>query len=68
MTSSSQNDYYTNAQAKSCVRLAQNITCFYQLPIHVIRLDERTNNIFILAGEDLGISVLKDGNWRFEDE
>jgi hypothetical protein len=46
--------------------LAQNITCLYQLPIHVIRLDECTNNIFILAGENLGISVFKDGNWRFE--
>ncbi|MGF1674302.1 MAG: hypothetical protein ACFCUV_11555 [Rivularia sp. (in: cyanobacteria)] len=61
-----QNDYYTNIQAKVCVRLAQNITCFYQLPVHVIRLDERTNNIFILAGNNLAISILKDGIWRFE--
>jgi hypothetical protein len=62
----SDNHHYTNEQAKICVGLAQNITCLYQLPIHVIRLDERTNNIFILAGENLGISVFKDGNWRFE--
>ncbi len=32
----------------------------------MIRLDERTNSIFILAGDDLGISVLTDGSWRFE--
>ncbi len=60
------NNHYTNEQAKVCVGLAQNITCLYQLPIHIIRLDERTNNIFILAGEGLGISIFKDGNWRFE--
>ncbi|MEO0840697.1 MAG: hypothetical protein AAF063_17560 [Cyanobacteria bacterium J06643_5] len=66
MTSSSQNFYYTNVQAQSCVRLAQNITCFYQLPIHIVRLDERTKNIFVLFGEDIAVSVLKDGIWRFE--
>ena len=60
------NNYFTSEQSKTCVGLAQNITCFYQLTIHMIRLDERTNSIFILAGENLGISVLNDGSWRFE--
>lgn len=60
------NNYFTCEQTKTCVGLAQNITCFYQLTLHVIRLDERTGSIFILAGDNLGISVFKDGNWRFE--
>lgn len=59
-------NYFTCKQTKACVGLLQNITCFYQLTIHMIRLDERTNSIFILAGEELGISVLTDGSWRFE--
>jgi thiamine pyrophosphokinase len=62
------NNQYTNEQAKICLILAQNITCLYQLPIHIIRLDERTNNIFILAGDDLAITIFQDGIWEFENE
>jgi hypothetical protein len=31
------------------------------LPIYLVRLDERTNDIFILAGEDIQILIDSDG-------
>ncbi len=47
--------------------LAQNITCVYQLSIEIIRLDERTKNIFILVGNDLAITIFQNGRWEFND-
>lgn len=65
---SSQDNYYTSVQAKTCVRQAQIVTCLFQRPIHITRLDERTSDVFILAGENIGITVFQDGNWRFEPD
>ena len=36
------------------------------LPIFLVRMDERTGKVFILAGEEHEISVDQDGEWRYE--
>jgi hypothetical protein len=35
------------------------------LPIVLVRLDERTGNIFILGGEELQVVINRDGEKRF---
>ncbi|MEH1830154.1 MAG: hypothetical protein V7L22_33255 [Nostoc sp.] len=35
------------------------------LPINIVRLDERTGNIFILAGNEIEILISRDINWRY---
>jgi hypothetical protein len=61
----------TAEQAIQCVVKYQSITNLFQ-SIHIVRLDERTNNIFILAdgGEDgeIGLEIFPDGNWGFIHE
>ncbi len=51
----------TDKQAVSCFIMCQRITMMY-LPISLVRLDERTNDIFILAGEDIQLLVDRDGD------
>ncbi|WP_442946437.1 MULTISPECIES: DUF6888 family protein [Nostoc cyanobionts] len=31
----------------------------------IVRLDERTGNIFILSGNEIEILISRDGNWRY---
>jgi hypothetical protein len=50
----------TDKQAVKCFIMCQRITQMY-LPIYLVRLDERTNDIFILAGEDIQILIDSDG-------
>ncbi|WP_445301062.1 DUF6888 family protein [Microcoleus sp. D2_18a_B4] len=33
-----------------------------------MRLDERTNNVYILAGETIEIEIYSNGQWRYSDE
>jgi hypothetical protein len=35
------------------------------LPIYLIRLDERTKDIFLLAGEETEILIFHNGKWRY---
>jgi hypothetical protein len=37
-------------------------------PIYIVRLDERTNNLYILAGETIDIEIYANGQWRYSDE
>ncbi|WP_407650776.1 DUF6888 family protein [Brasilonema sennae] len=37
------------------------------LPIFIVRLDERTGNIYILAGEETGIVITRNGKWRYDE-
>jgi hypothetical protein len=37
------------------------------LDISIVRLDERTGNIYILAGEETGIVITRDGKWRYDE-
>ena len=51
----------TEKQAVKCFFICQQITGMY-LPIFLVRLDERTNDIFILAGEDIQILIDHQGD------
>jgi hypothetical protein len=42
-------------------RVCQNLTQMY-LPLNLVRLDERTGNVVILAGEEIVIVIDKTGN------
>ena len=48
------------AQYKQCV----NVTRF-MIPINLIRLDERTGNIYILVGNEIQIEILPNGKVRY---
>jgi hypothetical protein len=37
------------------------------LDISIVRLDERTGNIYILAGEETGIVITHNGKWRYDE-
>lgn len=50
----------TEKQAVNCFIMCQRITQMY-LPISLVRLDERTNDIFILAGEDIQVVINRNG-------
>lgn len=38
------------------------------VPIYLVRFDERTSNIYILAGEEIEIEIDPDGEWRYANE
>ncbi|MHC5939210.1 DUF6888 family protein [Nostoc sp.] len=46
--------------------LCQNVTSLF-LPIFIVRIDERTGNIYILAGEETGILITRDRKWRYDE-
>ncbi|WP_293077805.1 DUF6888 family protein [Okeania sp. SIO3B5] len=50
----------TEKQAVKCFIICQRITQMY-LPISLVRLDERSNDIFILAGEDIQVLIDRNG-------
>ncbi len=58
--------YPTAEQNLICFILSQNLTAFL-LPIFIVRLDERTGNIYILAGEETGIVINRNGKWRYDE-
>ncbi|EAZ90336.1 hypothetical protein CY0110_04698 [Crocosphaera chwakensis CCY0110] len=35
------------------------------LPVYLIRIDERTKNIFFLSGDEHEIVIFSNGNWRY---
>ncbi|WP_371316489.1 DUF6888 family protein [Dolichospermum heterosporum] len=35
------------------------------LPINLVRVDKRTGNVFILAGEENMIEIYPNGKWRY---
>lgn len=54
----------TSDQGIICITLCQSLTNSF-MPIFVIRLDERTGNVFILAGDNIEIEIYRNGRWRF---
>lgn len=54
----------TAEQGIRCVILSQSLTNTLT-PIFVVRLDERTGNVFILAGDNIEIEIYRNGLWRF---
>jgi hypothetical protein len=51
-------------QGIMCVTLCQSVTNTF-IPIFIVRLDERTGNVFILAGDNIEIEIYRNGRWRF---
>jgi hypothetical protein len=54
----------TAQQALKCVYLCQALTTVYK-PIYMVRLDERTGKLFILARDNIQILISRDGNWDY---
>ena len=54
----------TGKQLKSLYRLCHILTNVMFQPIHIVRIDERTLNIFILAGndEEIEFEIQTNGN------
>lgn len=34
------------------------------LPVNLVRIDERSGNVFFLAGEEIVIEIYPSGRWR----
>jgi hypothetical protein len=58
--------YPTPEQSLICVILIQNVTTLLLL-VNILRLDERTGIIYILAGEETGMVISRDGKWRYDE-
>ena len=54
----------TVEQCKACTQLCQDLTRFY-IPVYLVRLDRRTGNLFVLAGEETEIEIRPDGEWEY---
>jgi hypothetical protein len=54
----------TPEQKTQCFNLCHWFTKLY-LPINIVRIDERTGNIFFLAGEENIIEIYPNGKWRY---
>ena len=50
------------AQIGQCFVICYQLTKMY-MPIYLVRLDQRTNNVVILAGEKIKISIDQNGEW-----
>ncbi len=35
-------------------------------PLYLVRLDERTSEVVIIAGEETQIAIQQDGKWSFK--
>lgn len=53
----------TAEQLLKCFIICSWATKMY-VPINIVRLDERTGNVFILAGEDIEIEIERGGKLR----
>ncbi|MBD2239540.1 hypothetical protein H6G35_23495 [Aulosira sp. FACHB-113] len=54
----------TQEQMRTCFILGYWATKMY-LPIYLIRIDERTRDVVILAGEETEILIYPNGKWRY---
>ncbi|WP_442941329.1 DUF6888 family protein [Nostoc sp.] len=45
--------------------LCRRLTMMYQ-PVYLVRLDERTGEVVIIAGEETEIAIQRDGKWTFK--
>jgi hypothetical protein len=54
----------TAEQLKTCFVLSASLTSMYQ-KINLIRIDERTKVIYFLAGEEIELVILENGDWSF---
>jgi hypothetical protein len=57
----------TLEQALQSVKVCHWLSNCY-LDIHLFRYDSERQEIFILAGETIGISIFASGAWEFDNE
>jgi len=50
-----------------CLRVCQTLSNFYT-DIHLFRYDEKRKEIYILAGDTIGITIEGNGHWEFDDD
>ena len=64
-----EDDLPTADQAFTCVLLCHRLSNLYQ-PLYLFRYDDKTAEVFILAGlnENIEIRVFANGLWRFTDD
>ncbi|MGB6298709.1 MAG: hypothetical protein WBF90_21350 [Rivularia sp. (in: cyanobacteria)] len=55
----------TTEQLKTCFVLSASITSMLYQTISLIRIDERTKRVYFLAGEEIELLILENGDWRF---
>lgn len=58
----------TEAQLQKLYELCHTLTNVMFQPVHIVRLDERTGNMFILAGREETIEFEVDLEGRLVDE
>ncbi|PMB45412.1 hypothetical protein CEN39_27195 [Fischerella thermalis CCMEE 5201] len=54
----------TVEQAIELFKVCQDLTQMY-LPIYLVRLDERTTRIYILAGQETEVEIFQNGRVRY---
>ena len=54
----------TNKQAQASLRVCQMLSNGYK-DIHLFRFDEKTGDVFVLAGKDIQIVIPQNGEWYF---
>jgi hypothetical protein len=57
----------TSEQAIQAVRLCHWLSNCYT-DIHLYRFDVKRQEIFILAGESIGLTIFTNGDWEFNHE
>ncbi|WP_442949402.1 DUF6888 family protein [Nostoc sp.] len=55
----------TAEQTLQCFLLCRRLTMIYR-PVYLVRLDERTGEVVIIAGEETEIAIQRDGKWIFK--
>ena len=55
----------TAEQGITCARLCQSLTNTFTTPVVIVRLDERTGHLFILAGDNIEIEISRNGSPTF---
>lgn len=57
----------TPEQMLACIQVCQALSNFY-LDIHLFRFDTKRGELYILAGESLGITIFNNGFWEFDND
>ncbi|HLP90349.1 MAG TPA: hypothetical protein VK184_17405 [Nostocaceae cyanobacterium] len=56
----------TNEQAQALYRICYLLTNICK-SIELVRLDERTGNLYVIAGENLEFEIKPSGEYKLED-
>ena len=57
----------TQEQMLACIRVCQALSNFY-LDIHLFHFDAKREELYILAGHSIGLTIFKNGLWEFDND